>query len=44
MVEVLKIVKMDEDNLELKGIDRPPIVRELHEECVILLETLRVRQ
>ena len=34
----------DEDNLELKGIDRPPIVRELHEECVILLETLRVRQ
>ena len=34
----------DEDNLELKGIDRPPIVRELHEECVILLKTLRVRQ
>ena len=33
-----------EDNLELKGIDRPPIVRELHEECVILLKTLRVRQ
>ena len=34
----------NEDNLELKGIDRPSIVRELHEECVILLKSLRVRQ
>ena len=33
----------DED-LELEGVDRPPVVRELHEEGVVLLKAFRVRQ
>ena len=36
----------DEDehdqDLELKGVDSPPVVGELHEESVVLLEPLRV--
>ena len=35
--------ELDQD-LELKGVDRPPVVRELHEESVVLLEPLRVGQ